>query len=114
MKPQEEMQVDLTDRERVDRVTIALRRLQIKLWQKSRESAAITTAAGRAETERQAGDHLFVGLLALALEENRVVILPPTEDTYAKRMADDVDRNFGETEEPDEGSRDGAPEAPSN
>ena len=100
-----EAAADFSDTLTVDRVSVRLRRLQMRLWDKMSEIGRVATPQARAVHIQLHQDFDMIAAIAYALEEGRLEIREPTEDTLAARMATDVDLHFGVTpERPADGS----------
>lgn len=82
---------------------VRLRRLQLRLYEKAGVTGRIVTPTGRRALERQMAECNLVSQIAWALEEGRLVILSPTEDVMAARMAADIDMHFGVYQPPPPG-----------
>lgn len=92
-----------TDPDVVAATAVRLRRLQIKLYNKSQLTRRVMTPAGQGAAIRQHAECMLIAHIAWALEEGRLQIAAPTEDTMAARMAADVEMHFGTYQEPPPG-----------
>lgn len=86
---------DLADRELTDRVSVRLRKLQVRIYGKLQQVGMIVPPAARAEHAKLRAEFDAIAAIAYALEEGRLDIREPDEDTMAARMAADVEMHFG-------------------
>ena len=82
-------------------VSVQLRLLQMRLFNQNQKVSRIITPQARAVRAQLIHQGEMVAAIAYALEEGRLEIREPDEDTMAARMAVDVDLHFGVTDQGD-------------